>query len=97
VETKIREGSQENNRDKDQKQAWDGPINAGNITPDTPEELWGTLALMALDQITEVSETVEEVIGRSALWDKGNNPHLPVEFLMSKTFWSLRHWKPSLE
>ena len=94
MNSEIKENAHGHDYDKSREDAWKSEISIEHINADTPQELWDTIASMALDKITDVSETKDEVIGRAALWNRGNDPHLPVEFLILQILRALRHWKP---
>ena len=96
MEGEIKKGAQEHDRDTIRQDAWKSEITGDHITPDAPEELRGIITLRALSDISDASQTVEEFFGRVALWEKGNNPHLPIAVLLSKVFWALNHWTPGL-
>lgn len=66
-------------------------IDADNINPEIPRELWDSFLWQAVRAAIDVSNTKEEVIRRVKLWNTHNRPQLPEVSLVRKTLWALKN------
>lgn len=74
-----------------------GVIDAPNINPAMPKEMWDTLVWGALRVIFPVVETEEEAWEKAGEWNSQNNPPLPAKRLATKVSWALRTWDHNLK
>lgn len=67
-------------------------IDAENINPEVPKELWDSLVWQAIRTAIDVSQTKEEVLRKVKQWNNKNNPRLPEKELIQKVIWALHNW-----
>jgi len=68
-------------------------IDADNINPEIPKELWDSLAWKAIRVAIETSDAKEEVLRRVKKWNTHNNPRMPEKQLVQKSLWAMRNWE----
>jgi hypothetical protein len=67
-------------------------LDAENINPEVPKDLWVGFAWKAIRIALDVSSTKEEVMKRVKAWNLKNNPRLPEPELIQKVVWAFKKW-----
>ena len=81
------------NPNKPEDYSWaieEDSIDADNITPEIPRELWNKFIWDAVRAAIPGSQTKDDVIRKVKLWNTHNNPQLPEADLVRKVLWALR-------
>ena len=67
-------------------------LDAENINPEVPKDLWAGFAWKAIRIALDVSSSKEEVMRRVKVWNSKNNPRLPEPELIQKVVWAFKKW-----
>ena len=67
-------------------------LDAENINPEVPKDLWAGFAWKAIRIALDVCSTKEEVMRRVKAWNNKNNPRLPESELIQKVVWAFTKW-----
>lgn len=83
---------------EDDENPWDiepDSIDAENITPEIPKELWNSFIWEAVRAAIPGSKTKDDVIRKVKQWNTHNNPRIPETELVRKVLWALRTFDDS--
>ena len=75
----------------DNSSSGDG-LDAENINPEVPKDLYAGFAWKAIRIALDVCSTKEEVMRRVKAWNNKNNPRLPESELIQKVVWAFTKW-----
>lgn len=67
-------------------------IDADNINPEIPKDLWDGFLWDAVRAAIPGSRTKEDVIRKVKQWNSHNNPQIPETELVRKVLWALKTW-----
>lgn len=78
--------------DNDDWHTEDDSLEADNINPEVPKELWDSFTWKAIKESFSKSRSAQEALTKVRKWNEGNSPKIPERSLLKKFKWALENF-----